>query len=219
MKKRVVLLTRAAAAPTMELIESLNSSGIAVWIEDLHDSELRGEQLSSQVERLPPTDPIALIYEIAPDSGVEELRVALKLAHAKWPGVSVVAARRSSEKTGAFNSGAPREAALKRLGFRAIADRPAQLPALLRQVEDGPGTGELKLPPEFKSPPDSRAFSLPAAVRGEHLRGALALLSSLHLASNQKDAGQVSLAGIARLVAANRWTIFTIAQSSGAASY
>ena len=137
----------------------------------------------------------------------EELRAAIKLANAKWPGVSVVASRRSSERTGTLNSAALQDAALKRLGFRAVADRPAQLAALLRQVEEGPGTGELKLPPEFKSPPDSRAFSLPASVRGEHLRGALALLSSLHLASNQKEAGQASLAGIARLVAASRWAI------------
>jgi diguanylate cyclase (GGDEF)-like protein len=51
-------------------------------------------------------------------------------------------------------------------------------------------------------------------VRSRHLRGALALLSSLHLASNQKEAGQAALAGIVRLVVANQWTIFLVSQNS-----
>ena len=52
-------------------------------------------------------------------------------------------------------------------------------------------------------------------MRGENLRGALTLLSSLHLASNQKEAGQSALAGIARLVVASRWAIFVTAQTGG----
>jgi diguanylate cyclase (GGDEF)-like protein len=214
MKKQVVLLSRAEAAPTKELIESLSSSGIGVRIEGLHHSELYGEKLSSAAENFPFIDFIAILYEIAPNTGVEELRAVIKLANAKWPHVSVVASRRWSERSGALNS-APRDATLKRLGFRAVADRPAQLAALLRQVEEGPGTGELNLPPEFRSPLDSRAFSLPASVHGKQLRGALALLSSLHLASNQKEAGQAALAGIARLVAASRWAIFVTAPAGG----
>jgi len=215
MKKRVVLLTRDGAAPTMELIESLSSSAIVVWIEDLRNSEFAGDELSATAESFPLNDPLAVIYEIAPEADTEELRTAIGLARTQWPGISVVGSRRSSAKTGAFNSASPRDAALMHLGFRAIADRPAQLPALLRQVEDGPGTGELKLPPEFKCPPDSHAFSFPKSARSRHLRGALALLSSLHLASNQKAGGQAALAGVARLVTASRWTIFTIAHTSG----
>lgn len=206
MKKHVILLSSAAAAPTLELIESLSASGIAVRIEGLHNSEVQGEEFSPAAE-FPRADPIAILYEIGPDSAVEELRAVIEFANAKWPGVAIVASRRSSENP------APRDLALKQLGFRALAERPAQLGALLRQVEEGPGTGELKLPPEFKSSPHSRAFSLPASVRGENLRGALTLLSSLHLASNQKEAGQNALAGIARLVAASRWAIFVSAQA------
>jgi diguanylate cyclase (GGDEF)-like protein len=214
MKKHVVLLSSAAAAPTLELVESLSSSGIAVRIEGLDNSELHGEEFSLASAEFPLADPIAILCEIGPDSATEELRAVIEFANAKWPGVSIVASRRSSEKTGALNP-APRDPALKQLGFRAVAERPAQLAALLRQVEEGPGTGELKLPPEFKSSPHSRAFSLPASVRGENLRGALTLLSSLHLASNQKEAGQNALAGIARLVAASRWAIFVTAQTGG----
>src|SRR5205823_2637182 len=37
----------------------------------------------------------------------------------------------------------------------------------------------------------------------------------LHLASNQKEAGQSALAGIARLVAASRWAIFVTTRTGG----
>src|SRR5438876_5327958 len=133
MKKHVVLLSSAAAAPTLELIESLSSSGIAVRIEGLHNSELLGEELFSAAANFPFTDPSAILYEIAPDSAVEELRAVIEFANAKWSGVSIVASRRSSERTGACSS-APRDAVLKRLGFCAVAERPAQIAALLRQV-------------------------------------------------------------------------------------
>src|ERR1700674_4118330 len=209
MKKHVVLLSSAAAAPTLELIESLSSSGIAVRIEGLYNSELHGEEFSAEAPDFPPSDPVAILYEIAPETAIEELRAVIELANSKWPGVSIVASRRSSENP------APRDPALKHLGFRAVAERPAQLAALLRHVEEGPGTGELKLPPEFKSSPHSRAFSVPTSVRGENLRGALTLLSSLHLASNQEEAGQCALAGVARLVAASRWAIFVTARTGG----
>lgn len=214
MKKQVVLLASAERAPTIELIESLSSSGIAVRIEGLTDADLEKDEFSA-TENVPFADPIAILYEVAPDTRAEELRAVKDLSIARWPGVPLVASRRSSGRTKPPNSTAPRETILMRVGFRAVADRPAQLLALLRQVEEGPGTGELKLPLEFKSPPDSRAFSFPASVRGERLRGAMALLSSLHLASNQKEAGQTALAGIARLCVANRWTIFVTAQTGG----
>ena len=110
----------------------------------------------------------------------------------------------------------PDNQTLKRLGFRAIADSPPQLPALLRQVEDTVGTGELKLPEGFKPIPDTHAFSLPKSVRSKHLRDAFALLASLHLATDQKEAGLAVLAGVARLVAADRWSIFLVTQNNSA---
>jgi len=114
----------------------------------------------------------------------------------------------------AGRSSAPDNQSLKSAGFRAIADSPPQLPALLRQVEDVVGTGELRLPEGFKSAPDSGAFMLPNSVRGQNLRGAFTLLASLHLASDQKEACQAALAGVARLVSAERWSIFLVTQSN-----
>src|SRR5262249_12885769 len=96
-----------------------------------------------------------------------------------------------------------------------VADSAAQLPALLRQVEETPSTGELKLPERFKRIPESHAFSLAASLDKEHLRGAFALLSSLHLALNQKEAAQAALAGVGRLVNADCWSIFLMSRASG----
>ena len=69
--------------------------------------------------------------------------------------------------------------------------------------------GVMPMPPAMST--TCSAFS----TSGKVLRGALTLLSSLHLASNQKEAGQSALAGIARLVAASRWAIFVTAQTGG----
>ena len=77
MKKHVVLLASAAAAPTLELIESLGSSGIAVRIEGLHDSELPGGDFSAESADSPRADPAAILYEIAPETAIEELRAVI----------------------------------------------------------------------------------------------------------------------------------------------
>src|SRR6202040_3941482 len=134
----------------------------------------------------------------------KDLSLVVSRARSLWPGTSIVGCRR--ELAASFGGFRPNNLALKSLGFRAVADSPPQLPALLRQVEDIVSTGELKLPAGFKPIPDSRAFTLPRSVRSQHLRGAFALLASLHLASDQKEAGVAALAGVARLVPADRWS-------------
>ena len=50
---------------------------------------------------------------------------------------------------------------LKRLGFRAIADKAAQLPGLLREIEGHGATGELKLPEIIQRPVDARRCRCP----------------------------------------------------------
>ena len=155
-----------------------------------------------------------MLYEIPPQANPQELVTVVSRTRQLWPGVSIVAWRRHLARPGLDSPVTPDNRALKRLGFRAIADSPPQLPALLRQVEDVVGTGELKLPEDFRSIPDSLGFSLPRSVRSQHLRGAFALLASLHLASDQKEAGLAALAGVARLVPADRWSIFMVTQSS-----
>jgi diguanylate cyclase (GGDEF)-like protein len=211
MNKQVILLTDAHAAPANELFESLTSAGISVLVHDVSETRALAEAYPQN-----PPDPLAVLYEIPTPANPQDLRLVVTRVRELWPDVSLVACRRELTRPGMGGPARPDNQTLKRLGFRAIADSPPQLPALLRQVEDIVGTGELKLPEGFKPIPDTRAFSLPRSVRSQHLRGAFALLASLHLASDQKEAGLAVLAGVARLVAADRWSIFLVTQNSSA---
>jgi diguanylate cyclase (GGDEF)-like protein len=212
MKKEVILLTDAETAPAIELLESLRAAGITVLARDLNESQASGE---ARPEARPKNSgqPLALLYQIPARANLQDLGQVVRRAGELWPGLSIVACRTELSLQGGGGLVRPDNQALKRLGFRAVADSPPQLTALLRQVEDVVGTGELKLPEGFKSMPDSRSFSLPRSVRGQHLRGSFALLASLHLASDQKEAGLAALAGVARLVPADRWSIFLVTQS------
>lgn len=212
MNKQVILLADADTAPATELIDSLRSAGTSVLVNDLAETP---EPDHGWLEERPGArpQPLAVLYQIPRTTSPQELRVIVGRVRELWPGVSLVACRQEMIGAGVRSAG-PDNQTLKRIGFRAIADSPQQLPALLRQVEDIVGTGELKLPEGFKSAPDSRAFSLPNSVRSQHLRGAFTLLASLHLASDQKEAGQAALAGVARLVSAHRWSIFLVAQTN-----
>lgn len=210
MKKQVILLTDAETAPAVELLESLNSAGITVSMHDLSKARPSAEACSENSPQA-----LAVLYEVSPRASLEDLGLVVSRAKTFWPDVSIVACRRELSASGRNDLAKPDNQALKQLGFRTVADSPTQLPALLRQVEDVVGTGELKLPEGFRPLPDSRIFSLPKSVRSQHLRGAFALLTSLHLASDQKQAGLAALAGVARLVPADHWTIFLVTQSSG----
>ena len=213
MNRHVIVLTDAPSEPAAELFEILNAADISFLTEDLR--ETRKSAASTWTDSNPDSgQPLAVIYEVRADSNAEELALVIRRATAEWTSVPVVACR--VEPTERLRRGATptTTAQLRRLGFRAIGDSPAQLPALLRQVEDIPSTGELKLPDSFKSIPESGAFSLPTHARGEDLRTAFALLASLHLASNQKEAAQSALVGVARLINADHWTIFLVSQAS-----
>lgn len=205
MKKQVILLRDAQTAPAVELLEGLSSAGIAVFAHDLAQTQALAEVSPENLR------PLAVLYEIPPRANPQDLSRVVKRANELWPGVPMVACRREMI---ALGGSVPDNQALKRLGFQAIADSPPQLPPLLRQVEDVVGTGELKIPDAFRSVPDSHAFTLPKSVRRQHLRGAFALLASLHLASDQKEAGLAALAGVVRLVPADQWSIFLVTQHS-----
>ncbi len=209
MNKQVILLTDADAAPALELFESLTAAGISVLVYELTETR-------ELVEVYPANSahPLAVLYEIPPRANPQDLRLLINRVRELWPGISLVACRRELSRPARSGPSRPDNQTLKRLGFRAVADSPPQLPALLRQVEDVVGTGELKLPAGFKPIPDSRAFSLPGSLRSQHLRGAFSLLASLHLASDQKEAGLAVLAGVGRLVTADRWSIFLVTPNS-----
>ena len=213
MHKLVILLTDASTASASEILESLRAAGISVSLKDLADLPPKATPAFGNDRGQIPSRPLAVFYEVAPEADPDHLRLVVRQAMI-WPSASIVACRINSNCSVSRDAPAPDNETLKRLGFDLVAESAAQLPALLRQVEDAVGTGELKLPEGFKSTPDSHAFSLPAPVRKRQMRGAFALLASLHLASNQKEAAQAALAGIARLVAADRWTIFLVDQAT-----
>ncbi len=206
MKKQVILLTDGENAPGVELLAGLSSSGISVFVHDLTETQALGEACQEN------SHPLAILYEVPTGAKLRDLSCVVGRANELWPGVSIVACRPEMFRPG---DATPDNPSLTALGFQAIADSPPQLPAVLRQVEDNLDTGELKLPEGFKSIPDSRAFSLPRSLRGLQLRGAFALLTSLHLASDQKQAGLAALAGVVRLVSADHWSISLATQNSG----
>jgi diguanylate cyclase (GGDEF)-like protein len=216
MNKLVILLTGANRSPASELLESLSAAGISVLLKDLSDigpqsATARGASVGPWLR------PLAVLYELQPGIDPEELRLVASQAKS-WSGTAIVACQPGPNDSASEPAHAPDNEALKRLGFDLVADSPAQLPALLRQAEDAGGTGELKLPEGFKCTPDTRGFTLPASLRGRQLRGAFALLASLQLASNQKEAAVIALAGVARLVAADRWAIYLNRASSSVAA-
>jgi len=210
MSKFVILLTDAHEAPAYELIEALRLAGVKTLIEGLRDVEVEAAMASTSK----PTDevqgppPLAVLYEVVPGADVVELRAAVAHAKTFWPGAPLIACRRQSNGYQSLNLRNLDGASLKRLGFRAIADKAAQLPALLHEAE-GPGvTAELKLPDKVLAAFGAGPQSLPAKISARHLRAAFELVSSLHFIGDQTSAAHTALAGLEPLVPADRWTIF-----------
>lgn len=219
MSTHVILLTDAHEAPAYELIEALRSAGVKTLIEGLREVEVEVE-LARQREGEnaaqpagPP--PLAVLYEVVPGADMVELHTATKHAKAFWPGAPLIACRRNLNGFQSLNLRSLDGTTLKRLGFRAIADKAAQLPAILREIEGHGATGELRLPALLQQPPEPSSSSLPSKLKARSLRAAFELVSSLHFIGDQTGAAHTALAGLEPLVAADRWTIYLISESTG----
>ncbi|MBV9211424.1 MAG: sensor domain-containing diguanylate cyclase, partial [Acidobacteria bacterium] len=143
---------------------------------------------------------------------------AVTHAESVWPHVPLVACRRPANDYERRVLHIIDSAALKRLGFRAVADDPAQLPALLRKLEERGMTGELSAHAAAEPEDELEASTLtllPAQLETETLRAAFELVASLHFANDQKSAAHIALAGFAALAAADRWTIYLTSEVSG----
>jgi diguanylate cyclase (GGDEF)-like protein len=216
MSRHVILLTDTHEAPTYELIEALRLAGVTTLIEGLHGAPL--ETLMSRHERNNLREdlekpPIAVLYEVVADADTVELHLAIDHASTCWPGTPLIACRRQVR---GFQGATVRNldgATLKRLGFRAIADKAAQLPAILHEIEGHGATGELKLP-EIASPPEKAgSFALPSHMRPAGLRIAFELVSSLHFIGDQNSAAHTALSGLTPLVDADRWTVYRVSDA------
>ncbi|MBC8031478.1 MAG: sensor domain-containing diguanylate cyclase [Pyrinomonadaceae bacterium] len=224
MQRHVILLTEAHEAPAYELIESLRLAGVTTLIEGLREAgaertvsrrevERHGDLLDQQSDQTP----IAVLYEVIAGADMVELQAAIEHARTFWLDTPLIACRRQSSGYQGLSLRSLDGATLKRLGFRAIADKAAQLPAILHEIEGHGATGELKLPDVVRQSPQSGSFSLPARLNSRVLRAAFELVSSLHFIGDQNGAAHTALAGLASLVNSDRWTIYLVLDAKGAA--
>src|SRR4026207_1296475 len=183
MSRHVILLTDAHEAPAYELIEALRLAGIKTLIEGLRADGSAAPPRHADPERVDEIWeqlPLAVLYEVVPGADMVELRGAIEQARSSWPGTPLIPCRR---QLSGFHGQSWRSldgATLKRLGFRAIADKAAQLPAILHEIEGHGATGELKLPDIVSPPHQSAATLLPARMSARKVRAAFDLVSSLH---------------------------------------
>ncbi|MGI8919666.1 MAG: diguanylate cyclase [Pyrinomonadaceae bacterium] len=223
MSTHVILLTDAHEAPAYELIEALRAAGVKTLIEGLREVEAemalaRRQERAGIVEQLGPP-PLAVLYEVVPGADLVELQTAIDHAKAFWPGAPLIACRRQLNGYHRMELRHLDGTTLKRLGFRAIADKAAQLPGLLREIEGHGATGELKLPEIIQRPIDTQSLSLPANLKAKSLRAAFDLVSSLHFIGDQIGAAQTALAGLEPLVDADRWSIYLLTDGKGFESF
>lgn len=221
MTRHVVLLTDAHEAPAPMLVESLRDAGMVVLIEGLREAEVAARMAlkegkgSASREEAP--QPVAVLYEVR--AGVDTVEIHAVREHARviWPGIPLVACRYKANGHTPHGARILDNTALKRLGFRAIADEPAQLPVLLRAMEERGATGDLHLPP--RTEPETEflpgGLLLPTRLKASHLRAAFELVSSLHFTGDQKSAAHTALTGLGQLVKADRWAIYLSAEASG----
>jgi len=213
----VILLTDAHEAPAYELIEALRAAGVKTLIEGLREVEVE-VALAKQRKREGVADsdgppPLAVLYEVVPGADMVELHTAIDHAKAFWPGAPLVACRRQTNGYQSHNLRSLDSATLKRLGFLAIADKSAQLPAMLREIEGHAGSGELRLPENFEPPVETSPASLPPKIKFSDLRAAFDLVTSLHYSGDQNGAANTALAGLQGLIKADRWAIYLFSES------
>ncbi|HEX8176104.1 MAG TPA: sensor domain-containing diguanylate cyclase [Pyrinomonadaceae bacterium] len=224
MTRHVVLLTDAHGTPAPVLVETLREAGLLVFIEGLREAEVAArvalKAMHGPEERVYASQPVAVLYEVYPGANTVQIHAVLEHAQSIWPGAPLVACRHK-ENGNKFSGARPLDStALKRLGFRAIADEPAQLPVLLRDMEDKNGSTELALPAEAQTEAEfsTAALLLPAGLKMKCMRAAFELVSSLHFATDQKSAAHTALVGLAQLVRADRWAVYLTGDASGAGS-
>ncbi|HZI17038.1 MAG TPA: GGDEF domain-containing protein [Pyrinomonadaceae bacterium] len=160
--------------------------------------------------------PLAVVFDLAAGAELADLYAAAGLAAARWPGVPLVACRRG--EPGATLGGAARfdDAVLKRLGFHAVAANPAQVAAVLRDVEDG-GADDGTQDSAARADLAPASLLLPDGLGRVRLRAAFEVVASLHFAPDQEGAARAALAGLAALVRADRWAVYLAGGGGGAA--
>jgi diguanylate cyclase (GGDEF)-like protein len=216
MTKHVVLLTNAHEAPATTLTDVLHGVGVAAFVEGMREMDEPSAVAIEDAGDGEDADaaPLAVLYEVIPGADMRELYSVIEHASAVWPSAPLVACRRPVQGNAAPSLRALDTATLKRLGFRAIADEPAQLPALLRELEDRGMTGDLVVPADAANVWLPATLLLPDRISRSNLRAAFELVASLHLTNDQSSAANAALAGLASIIEADRWTIYLTSETS-----
>jgi diguanylate cyclase (GGDEF)-like protein len=206
----VILLCGVDTEPARTLFEALRHAGVCVVVASGGADEEEAERARAGWGE----EPLAVLLDLAPDAALAGLHESAARAARVWPGVPVVACRREAPAGAARPAQSHNEATLKRLGFHAVAAGPAQISALLREVEERGTEDERK--DEAGPVPEITPASLllPERLSVERLRAAFEVVASLHFAADQRGAAQAALAGLPALVAADRWTLYLCGESS-----
>src|ERR1043166_4226911 len=190
MKKSVIVISDENAEIAPEILTILRESGLVTRTADLWPGDH-----SAGAARL-----IGIVYQLAADSAPGSLREVVQKFRAAWPELPLVACAPASVNR------LPRwRETVAEAGFNALAESAAQLPALLREVEELQPADE---PEPFKISPSENTWALTESLPKQQLRGAFALIASLHLASSQTEAAALSISALGRLIKADRWTIY-----------
>jgi diguanylate cyclase (GGDEF)-like protein len=210
--KYVVILNGAERAPARGVAEALRAAGVAAAA--LDDSAPASDGEAARVRSEWEGEPLAVLFDVEAGADMAELHMRVLRAQAAWPGVPLVACQRDADAQGPRAAQRFDDATLKRLGFHAVAEEPAQLSALLREVEEL-GADERLLADDSQAVAPA-SLLLPERLSVERLRGAFEMVASLHFAADQRGAAQAALAGLAALVWADRWTIYLVGEAAPA---
>jgi len=190
MKKSVIVISDQNAEIAPEITTILQASGLVVrsaggWPFDHGD---RAAKL------------VALVFQLPSNPELKALRESVEQVRAGWPELPLIAcALPTVELPSRW-----RETIIE-AGFNAAAESAAQLPALIRQLEEQEPADE---PEPFQVAPDDKVLTMIDSMRRPELRGAFALISALHGAASQSEAVSIAISGLGRLVKAQRWTIY-----------
>jgi diguanylate cyclase (GGDEF)-like protein len=209
----VILLGGEDCAPAGGAAAALRAAGVDAVT--LDDSAPGADAEAMRVRTEHEGGPLAVLFDVRAGADMAELRMRVLRAQAEWPGVPLVACQRDAAATGPRAAQRFDDATLKRLGFHAVAEEPAQLSALLREVEEHGGSDRLTTDDGQAAAPAS--LLLPERLGVERLRAAFEMVASLHFAADQRGAALAALAGLAALVRADRWTIYLVGEAAPAA--
>src|SRR5215204_3269302 len=209
----VILLSGVDTEPGRELFEALRHGGVCVVVVAPGGADEEDEAARARAGW--GAEPLAVLLDLEAGAELAVLRDRAARAAAVWPGVPIVACRRGAQAGAGRQAHALTEATLKRLGFHAVAAGPAQISALLREVEERGAEDGHRDDGEVSSDVAPASLLLPERLSVERLRAAFEVVASLHFAADQRGAAQAALAGLAALVVADRWTVYLCGESGG----